>query len=228
MMRGLILPDASLCDTPRRRPGRARGAPPAGDRSKPRAIPAGISPATQKNKIGKLTPPSGAASYCARAHPPEGVSRTSASGMGERWPRVMRIEGCRTYTSPEAAQAVSSRSDGFAEREPLEASGYGGSNRYAGAEVPQRWVAKSAHRVSHGASLKHRARDAGRRRTCGTTNCLDVARCRGSRVPRDPGVPRPLGLNRARAANGRKARPAPSQIRAAERWLTARCGRFDD
>ena len=191
------------------------------------------SAARKKIKSQNLSPPSGAASYCAQAGPTEGVSRTSASGTGERWPRVMRNEGC---TNVHPARGGPSR-----ELPQRQLRAQGGSWRRLGVRRLQRATPVSRPPavvdskvsppgVSRSKPQTPRAGRRRHRRTCGLTNpdrpAFARERARGSTGAQASRAPSDLFESATRS--GRQARPAPSQIRAAERWLCQRDGLFDN
>ena len=124
--------------------------------------------------------------------------------FGWRSEVAVAAHGCQTHTQSAAAEAAWSR------RASRASQGYGGrgvsgaitaASRSSPSAVGRLWTRahekgtepeRSAHRGSCGAGLKHRARDAGQPADLRLylLGNLGVARRRGPRVPRDPGVPR--------------------------------------
>jgi hypothetical protein len=158
-------------------------------------------------------------------------------GDGWRWPRTGA-----TRTPNAAAQAAWSCCAGRAAR-GRDGNACAASHRAGERQSPQRWrdprskrfgargSERSVHRGPCGASLKHRARNAGdtadlrlifgrrsfRNERC--RHCSDAARRRGPWVRRGPGVPRALVSCPGR--EGVKAHPRLSNNRAGEALAVA-------
>jgi hypothetical protein len=161
--------------------------------------------------------------------------------------RGMRNEGCQTYTPPRRPKLHGPGSTGSGHG-ALAASCAPAPNSRASRPAPKRWVGfqgdkaksrkhgnlkKTRHRGSCGASLKHRARDAGGNGGLAALqsgggsikppSCFGAARHRGPWVRQDPGVPRRphfgrrrLGMRRAPGAETTGGRSVGWTT--AERW----------
>jgi hypothetical protein len=96
-------------------------------------------------------------SYSRQAGPTEGASRASTSGTGERW----ASHGCNTHTQREAGPSRTVPGATSWRHESLGDDAVTPRQAARHRRGSQRWLANSDHRGTCGASLKHRARDAG-------------------------------------------------------------------